>query len=56
MVTALSCQIKIETRFKSSVHDKAAVKGYKVWETTRHNKISDGYDGSTCTTTLLALL
>ena len=39
-----------------SVQDEAAVKEYKVWETTRHNKISDGYHGSTCTTTLLALL
>ena len=38
-----------------SVQDKAAVKEYKVWD-TRHNKISDGYNGSTCTTTLLALL
>ena len=37
-----------------SVQDKAAVKEYKPWETTRHNKISDGYHGST--TTLLALL
>ena len=54
MVTALSCQIKIETQFKS--YHKAAVKEYKAWETTRHNKISDGYYGSTCTTTLLALL
>ena len=57
MVTALSCQIKIETRVQIiSVQDKAAVKEYKAWETTRHNKISDGYHGSTCTTTLLALL
>ena len=39
-----------------SVQDKAAVKVYKAWETTRHNKISDGYHGSTCTTTLLALV
>ena len=38
-----------------SVQDKAALKEYKAWETTRHNKISDGYHGSTCTTTLLAL-
>ena len=38
-----------------SVQDKAAVKEYKAWETTRNNKISDGYHGSTCTTTLLAL-
>ena len=38
-----------------SVQDKAVVKEYKAWETTRHNKISDGYHGSTCTT-LLALL
>ena len=28
-----------------SVQDKAAVKEYKAWETTRHNKISDGYHG-----------
>ena len=27
------------------VQDKAAVKEYKAWETTRHNKISDGYTG-----------
>ena len=33
------------------VQDKAVVKEYKAWETTRHNKISDGYHGSTCTTT-----
>ena len=39
-----------------SVQDKAAVKEYKAWEATRHNKISDGYHGSTSTTTLLALL
>ena len=39
-----------------SVQDKAAVKEYKVWETTWHNKISDGYHRSTCTTTLLTLL
>ena len=39
-----------------SVQDKAAVKEYKAWETTWRNKISDGYHGSTCTTTLLALL
>ena len=39
-----------------SVQDKVAVKEYKAWETTWHNKISDGYHGSTCTTTLLALL
>ena len=39
-----------------SVQDKAAVKEYKAWGTTRQNKISDGYPGSTCTTTLLALL
>ena len=38
-----------------SVEDKAAVKEYKAWETTWHNKISDGYHGSTCKTTLLAL-
>ena len=38
------------------VQDKAALKEYKVWEATHHNKISDGYHGSTCTTTLLALL
>ena len=38
------------------VQDKAAVKEYKAWETTWHNKISDGYHGSKCTTTLLALL
>ena len=25
-----------------SVQDKAEVKEYKAWETTRHNKISDG--------------
>ena len=30
-----------------SVQDKAAVKEYKAWETTRHNKISDGYHGYT---------
>ena len=28
-----------------SVRDKATVKEYKVWETTRHNKISDGTTG-----------
>ena len=28
-----------------SVQDKAVVKEYKAWETTRHNKISDGYMG-----------
>ena len=28
-----------------SVQDKAAVEEYKAWETTRHNKISDGYTG-----------
>ena len=39
-----------------SDQEKAAVKEYKAWETTRHNKISDGYHESTCTTTLLALL
>ena len=39
-----------------SVQDKAALKEYKVWETTWHNKISDGHHRSTCTTTLLALL
>ena len=39
-----------------SFQDKAAVKEYNAWETTRHNKTSDGYNGSTCTTTLLALL
>ena len=39
-----------------SVEDKAGVKEYEVWETTRHNKTSDGYHGSTCTATLLALL
>ena len=39
-----------------SVQDKAAMKEYKAWETTQHNKISDGYHGSTCTTTLLDLL
>ena len=39
-----------------SVQDKAVVKEYKAWETTRLNKISDGYHGTTCTTTLLALL
>ena len=38
-----------------SVQDKAVVKEYKAWETTRHNKTSDGYHESTCTTTLLAL-
>ena len=32
-----------------SVQRKAALKEYKAWETTRHNKISDGYHGSTCT-------
>ena len=57
MVTALSCQIKIETLFKSyQFKTKAVVKEYKAWETTRHNKILDGYHGSTCTTTLFALL
>ena len=56
MVTSLSCQIKIETVQIISVQDKAAAKEYKAWETTRHNKISDGYHGSTCTTTLLAPL
>ena len=30
-----------------SVQDKAAVKEYKAWETIRHNKILDGYHGST---------
>ena len=39
-----------------SVQDKAGLKEYKAWETKRHNKISDGYHGCTCTTTLLALL
>ena len=39
-----------------SVQDKAVVKEYKALETARHNKISDGYHGSTCTTTLWALL
>ena len=39
-----------------SVQEKAALKEYKAWEIKRHNKISDGYHGSTCTTTLLALL
>ena len=39
-----------------SVQDNAAVKEYKAWETTRHNKTSEAYGGSTCTTTLLALL
>ena len=39
-----------------SVQDKAEGKEYKAWETTQHNKISDGYHGSPCTTTLLALL
>ena len=39
-----------------SVQEKVAVKEYKAWETTRHNKISDVCHGSTCTTTLLALL
>ena len=39
-----------------SVQEKTTLKEYKAWETTRHNKISDGYQGSTCTTTLLALL
>ena len=39
-----------------SVQDKAAMKVYKAWETRCHNKISDGYDRSTCTTTLLAML
>ena len=39
-----------------SVQDKAAPKEYKVWETTWHNKISDGYHRSRCTTTLLDLL
>ena len=39
-----------------SVQDKAALKEHKAWETTWHNKISDGYHGSTRTTTLLALL
>ena len=38
------------------VQDKAALKEYKAWETTRHYKISDGYHRSTHTTTLLALL
>ena len=56
MVTALSCQIKIETRFKSYQFKTKAVKEYKACETTWHNKILDGYHGSTCTTTLLALL
>ena len=27
------------------VQDKAGLKEYKGWETTRHNKISDGYHG-----------
>ena len=39
-----------------SVQEKVALKEYKAWETTQHNKISYGYHGSTCTTTLLALL
>ena len=39
-----------------SVQDKGAAKEYKAWETTRHNNISNGYHGSTCTTTLLTLL
>ena len=39
-----------------AVQEKAALKEYKAWETKRHNKISNGYHGSTCTTTLLALL
>ena len=39
-----------------SVQEKAALKEYKAWETKRHNKITDGYHGFTCTTTLLALL
>ena len=39
-----------------SFQDKAAVKEYKAWETTRHNKILDGYHGSPCPPTLLALL
>ena len=39
-----------------SVQDKTAMKEYKAWETTCLNKISDGYHGFTCTTTLLALL
>ena len=38
------------------VQEKATLKQYKAWETTRHNKILDGYHRSTCTTTLLALL
>ena len=38
------------------VQEKAALKEYKAWETKQHNKILDGYHGSTCTTTLLALL
>ena len=54
MVTALSCQIKIETNI--SVQEKAALKEYKAWENTQHNKISDGYHESTRTTTLLDLL
>ena len=39
-----------------SVQGKVEVKEYKAWETTRNNKISDGYHGSPYTTTLLALL
>ena len=39
-----------------SVQEKATLKEYKAWGTTWHKKISDGYHGSTCITTLLALL
>ena len=38
------------------VQKKAALKEYKAWETKRHNKSLDGYQGSTCTKTLLAML
>ena len=38
------------------VQEKVALKEYNAWETTRHKKILDGYHGSTCRTTLLALL
>ena len=56
MVPALSPNKNRYTVQIISVQDKAEVKEYKAWETTRRNKISDGYHGSTCTTTLLDLL
>ena len=48
--------IVLPNQNRDTVQDKAVVKEYKAWETTWHNKISDGYHRSTCTTTLLALL